>query len=377
MKYLTSESVTPGHPDKLCDQISDALLDAYLSGDPTSGVAVEVMATAHGITLGGEVTSGTEVDVEAIVRRTITNTGHTAQTGICPDTTPIRNELVQQSPEIRGAVRDRGKLGAGDQGIMFGYACTETAELMPAPIMLAHALSCRLTEARTLGQIPGLRPDGKTQVTLAYSEAGTVVGVNTVVISTQHHPDVSQADLRADLFNLVLDPVLYAAGLPDPLTVHINPAGPWSVGGPASDAGLTGRKIIVDTYGGAARHGGGAFSGKDPSKVDRSASYAARQIARHVVAEGMARRCEVQLSYAIGHAQPTSTRIDTFGTGVYPERDIEVEMLRLFDLTPQGIIDRLGLLTVQYEPTATFGHFGRSVFPWERTFEAPLYDALR
>jgi len=376
---FTSESVTEGHPDKIADQISDAVLDAILADDPDARVACETLVTTGMACVAGEITTSTYVHIPDVVRSTIASIGYTdANYGFDCNTCAVISTIGRQSPDIAQGV-DTG--GAGDQGMMFGYASDETPELMPLPIQLAHALTKRLAEARKSGTLPWLRPDGKSQVSVVY-EDDRPVRVETVVVSTQHADDISTSDLREAILAEVILPVIPAELRGDDLRWHINPTGRFVVGGPQGDAGLTGRKIIVDTYGGMGRHGGGAFSGKDATKVDRSASYAARWVAKHVVAAGLARRAEVQLAYAIGVAEPVSVRVDTFGTGTVPGSVIVQAIRRTFDLTPAGIISALGLRKPIFRRTAAYGHFGRSpehegsltYFPWEQTDRV---DALR
>ena len=369
-RYLfTSESVTEGHPDKIADQISDALLDRVLREDASSRVAIETLVTTGLAIVAGEMTTRSTPDVAAVVRETIRNVGYTrAKFGYDSDTCGILIAIDKQSPDIAMGV-DTG--GAGDQGMMFGFACRETPELMPLPIQTAHRLAQRLSETRRNGSLPYLRPDGKTQVTVEY-EDGRPLRVDAVVVSTQHSPEVKTEDLRREVEAQVIRPVI-PEGLRDAKTkIHINPTGRFVIGGPQGDTGLTGRKIIVDTYGGYAPHGGGAFSGKDPTKVDRSAAYMARYIAKNLVAAGLAERAEVQLAYAIGVADPVSVMVDTFGTGRVEESRL-VELVRgHFGLQPRQIIDTLDLRRPIYLPTATFGHFGRQGdgFTWERTDKA-------
>jgi len=365
---FTSESVTEGHPDKIADQISDAVLDAVLEQDPAARVACEVLVTTGLVLVAGEMTTSAYVDIPAIARGTICSVGYTDSSyGIDGESCGVLVAIGQQSPDIALGV-DTG--GAGDQGMMFGYASDETPELMPAPIMLAHRITRRLATLRKDGRLPWLRPDGKAQVTLEY-EDGRPVRVHTVVVSAQHSPDVSHAELRAEIIERVITPVMPEQWFdPEQTRIHINPTGRFVIGGPHGDAGLTGRKIIVDTYGGMARHGGGAFSGKDASKVDRSGAYAARWAAKNVVAAGLARRCEIQLAYAIGVPEPVAIGVETFGTGAEDERAIEEWIRRHFDLTPRGIIERLDLLRAIYAVTSAYGHFGREpdgngTFPWE------------
>ncbi len=367
---FTSESVTEGHPDKVADQISDAVLDAIFQEDPYGRVACETYVTTGLVLVGGEITTKTYVDIPRVVRGTVKEIGYTdASYGFDYLTCAVLNTIQQQSPDIAlGVDRD----GAGDQGMMFGYAINETKELMPLPIMLAHQLTQRLAQVRKDGSIPYLRPDGKSQVTVLY-ENGKPVRVNTVVISTQHEPDVDQPTIREDVIKKVIAPVIPRDFLDDNHVVyHVNPTGRFVVGGPHGDTGLTGRKIIVDTYGGYGRHGGGAFSGKDPTKVDRSASYAARYIAKNVVAAGLADKCEIQLAYAIGVAEPVSVYVETFGTGKLPDQEISNLARKHFQLTPKGIIEMLDLRRPIYKKTAAYGHFGRSeeTFTWEKTDKA-------
>ena len=367
--YLfTSESVTEGHPDKIADQISDAILDSVLEQDPSGRVACETILTTGLVMIAGEITSQGSVEYAQVARRTIERIGYNrAKFGFDAQTCGVLTAVDQQSPDIAMGV-DPG--GAGDQGMMFGYACNETEELMPLPIMLAHRLVRQLSEVRRSGKADFLRPDGKSQVSVLY-EDGKPVRVRTVVVSSQHSDSVSDQTLHEAIREEVIRPVLPDAMLSG-AEIHINPTGRFVTGGPAGDTGLTGRKIIVDTYGGMGRHGGGAFSGKDPSKVDRSACYMARHVAKNVVASGAAERCEVQLAYAIGVAKPVSVMVDTFGTGVVEEEKLEALILETFPLTPKGIIDYLQLRRPIYEQTAAYGHFGRNEpdFTWEATNQA-------
>jgi len=381
MRYFSSESVTEGHPDKMCDQISDALLDAFLEGDRNSRCAIESLSAGNMIHVAGEVTSNAKVDVEKIVRDLVRSIGYTdVSIGIDADGFAWHLSLGQQSADIAHGVdsaleaRDGGSvdpydsLGAGDQGIMFGFATTETDTYMPMPLWLAHRLAQQLSVARKNGLIPYLRPDGKTQVTIGFDD-GKPVELTTVVISTQHDPGVERDQIEADLKEHVIGPVLELVDLDSSHTRYlINPSGPFVTGGPDGDAGLTGRKIIVDTYGGASRHGGGAFSGKDPTKVDRSAAYALRWVAKNVVAAGLAEKAEIQVSYAIGTAHPVSIFVETFGTEKVPVETIENAISTVFDLRPRAIIEQLELLDTPFLPTAAYGHFGRidQDFPWER-----------
>ena len=391
LRLFTSESVTEGHPDKLCDQISDAILDALLAKDPESRVAVETLATTGLVHVAGEVTTEAYVEIPQIVRETILNIGYdSSANGFDGARCGVSVSIGQQSPEIFDGVfnslearegtdvDEYDRQGAGDQGLMFGYASDETASLMPTPIFLAHRLSERLSEVRKSGVLPYLRPDGKTQVTIGY-DGDRPVSVETVVISSQHAENASLEQLRFDLADLVIAPVLAESGLDTTATRSIlNPAGLFIVGGPVGDAGLTGRKIIVDTYGGMARHGGGAFSGKDPSKVDRSAAYAMRWVAKNVVAAGLARRAEIQVAYAIGQARPVGTYVETFGTETVDPAKISEAILEVFDLRPQAIINDLDLKRPIYAKTAAHGHFGRDEpeFTWERTDRVPALRAF-
>ena len=375
---FTSESVSMGHPDKMCDQISDAILDAMLEQDPRSRVACETLTTTGLVFVAGEVTTRAQVDLPALVRSVVEDIGYTdSSMGFDAATCGVMIALGKQSPDISQGVTEGEGLhkeqGAGDQGMMFGYACDETPELMPAPIRLAH----RLIETQRMhfesGEIDWLRPDAKSQVSIEY-DGDQPRRITAVVLSTQHDPDVSYDKLRADVIDKIIRPAVPAELLDDNTIFHVNPTGRFVIGGPMGDAGLTGRKIIVDTYGGMGRHGGGAFSGKDPSKVDRSGAYAARWVAKNIVAAGLARRCEVQVAYAIGVAEPVSIRVDPFGTSTLAPDQLEQLVRSHFDLTPAGIIDALALRRPIYRATSYHGHFGRSGFPWEDTTRA---DALR
>ncbi len=371
-KFLfTSESVTEGHPDKVCDQISDAVLDAMLDGDKKSRVACETFASTGVITIMGEITTTSNVDIEKIAREVVCSIGYDSPDAYFDgNTCKVNIMLDKQSPdiamgvdrslELKGGEEDELNLfGAGDQGMMFGYACDETEELMPLTAALSHRMAMRLTEVRKSGELSYLRPDGKTQVTIEY-ENGRPVRLDTVVVSSQHSAEVSLEKLREDILLKVIKPVIPDEFKNDDFKVFINPTGRFVVGGPAGDTGLTGRKIIVDTYGGVARHGGGAFSGKDPTKVDRSAAYAARWVAKNIVAAGLANRCEIQLAYAIGVAKPVSVMVDTFGTGKYSDEEISAAVNRVFDLRPAAIIRDLKLTETKYRPLAAYGHMGRT-----------------
>ena len=385
-RLFTSESVTEGHPDKICDNISDGILDALMEQDPMSRVACETAITTDYVLIMGEITTKAKVDYEKIARETIREIGYDSdEKGFNCDTCRVKVLLDSQSPDIAMGVdkalearenemsdEQLEAIGAGDQGMMFGYATDETPELMPYAIALAHKLTKQLTKVRKDGTLPYLRADGKSQVTVEYDEDGKPVHVNAVVISTQHAEDVTQEQIHEDIRKYVIDPIVPAEFIDETTKVFINPTGRFVIGGPNGDSGLTGRKIIVDTYGGYARHGGGAFSGKDCTKVDRSAAYVARYVAKNIVAAGLAKRCEIQLSYAIGVAQPTSVMVDTFGTGKLDDRKL-VEIIReKFDLRPAGIIKMLDLRRPIYKQTAAYGHFGRNELnlPWEQTDKA-------
>ncbi len=360
---FSSESVTEGHPDKMADQVSDAVLDQALSQDPGSRVACETFFNTGFVLVSGEITTKGPLDVVHLARNVVRDIGYTgSEMGFDADTCAVLVALDQQSPDIAMGV---DSLGAGDQGLMFGYACSETSELMPFPIEMAHKLARRLTEVRKNGTLDYLRPDGKTQVSVRY-EGDQPLFVDAVVVSSQHSPDVELAQLRADVKEHVIKPVIPESMLHAETAYHINPTGRFVIGGPNGDAGLTGRKIIVDTYGGYARHGGGAFSGKDSTKVDRSAAYAARHVAKNLVAAGLATHCEIQLAYAIGVAEPVSIHVTTFGSGTRAEQELEALIRKNWDLTPRGIIERFGLRRPIFRNTAVYGHFGRPEFSWEQ-----------
>jgi S-adenosylmethionine synthetase len=376
---FTSESVSEGHPDKISDQVSDAILDAIIAEDTKARVACETMVKTGMVIVAGEITTSAWVDIEAIARKTITEIGYDdSSTGFDGATCAVLNAIGKQSPDIaQGVDRESDeKQGAGDQGLMFGYATNETDVLMPAPITYSHRLVQRQAEVRKNGTLPWLRPDAKSQVTFNYVD-GKPVSINAVVLSSQHSPDISLADLREGVMEEIIKPILPANLLSADTQYHINPTGRFEIGGPMGDCGLTGRKIIVDTYGGAARHGGGAFSGKDPSKVDRSAAYASRYVAKNIVAAGLAERCEIQVSYAIGVAEPTSISVHSFGTGTISDARMTQLIRDNFDLTPYGILTMLDLLKPIYLQTAAYGHFGREdvELSWERTDKAEALKA--
>ena len=383
-RYFTSESVTEGHPDKLCDQVSDAVVDAILKEDPMARVACECTASTGLLSIFGEITTDCYVDLQKVARETVREIGYTSgDFGFDADTCAVVTSIDEQSPDIAmgvdAALETRGQgdldIGAGDQGMMFGFACDQTAQFMPLPIELAHALTRRLAKTRKSGQLPYLRPDGKSQVTVEYID-GVPARVDTIVISTQHNPDVTQEQIAQDMMKQVINCAIPQNLLDDKTKYYINPTGRFVIGGPHGDSGLTGRKIIVDTYGGYARHGGGAFSGKDPTKVDRSACYAARYAAKNIVSAGLAKQCELQLAYAIGVARPVSVRIDTQGTASVKESDIERVICNVMDFRPQAIIERLDLRRSLYKQVAAYGHFGRPdlSLPWE---QLDLVEALK
>lgn len=380
-RLFTSESVTEGHPDKVCDQISDAVLDDIIAHDPTAHVACETFTTTGMVTVMGEITTSHYTDIPAIVRRTVERIGYTDPNyGFDYRSCAVMTAIDEQSPDIAMGVNQSFEhqngdtdaadlIGAGDQGMMFGYACDETPELMPAPISMAHQLSCRLASVRKSGELAWLRPDGKSQVTVEYDEAGKILRCPAIVISTQHDPEVDLKELREAVVETIIKPVIPARYIDETTKFYVNPTGRFVVGGPVGDTGLTGRKIIVDTYGGSAAHGGGCFSGKDPTKVDRSAAYMARYVAKNIVAAGLARKCQIEVAYAIGVAHPVSILVDTYGTGAVDEEKLAAAVNRVFDLRPAKIIETLDLRRPIYEQTAAYGHFGRTDIdlPWEHT----------
>ena len=390
-RVFTSESVTEGHPDKICDQISDAVLDDIIAHDPQAHVACETFTTTGMVVVMGEISTTHYCDVDTIVRRTVNKIGYNhSDYGFDANTCGVMTALHQQSPDIAMGVNESYEVqqgakgdpldlvGAGDQGMMFGYACTETEELMPAPISLAHKLTRRLTEVRKSGELNWLRPDGKSQVTVEYDENNNVVRCPAIVISTQHAPEIELNDLREAIVETVIKPVIPAKYIDKDTEFFVNPTGRFVIGGPMGDTGLTGRKIIVDTYGGAAAHGGGAFSGKDPTKVDRSAAYMARYVAKNIVAAGLAKKCQIELAYAIGVARPVSVVVDTYGTGTVDETKLSEMVQKVFDLRPAAIIQTLDLRRPIYEATAAYGHFGRTGdgFTWEKTDKVDALKAL-
>lgn len=380
-RLFTSESVTEGHPDKVCDQISDAVLDDIIAHDPTAHVACETFTTTGMVTVMGEITTSHYTDIPAIVRRTVERIGYTDPNyGFDYRSCAVMTAIDEQSPDIAMGVNQSFEyqngdtdaadlIGAGDQGMMFGYACDETSELMPAPISMAHQLSRRLASVRKSGELAWLRPDGKSQVTVEYDEAGKILRCPAIVISTQHDPEVDLKELREAVVETIIKPVIPARYIDETTKFYVNPTGRFVVGGPVGDTGLTGRKIIVDTYGGSAAHGGGCFSGKDPTKVDRSAAYMARYVAKNIVAAGLARKCQIEVAYAIGVAHPVSILVDTYGTGAVDEEKLAAAVNRVFDLRPAKIIETLDLRRPIYEQTAAYGHFGRTDIdlPWEHT----------
>ena len=380
-RLFTSESVTEGHPDKVCDQISDAVLDDILAADPTAHVACETFTTTGIVTVMGEITTSHYTDIPSIVRRTVERIGYTDPAyGFDYRSCAVMTAIDEQSPDIamgvnqsfehqEGGTDAADLIGAGDQGMMFGYACDETPELMPAPISMAHKLSRQLTDVRKAGKLKWLRPDGKSQVTVEYDDNGQVLSCPAIVVSTQHNPDIALKDLREAVVEEIIKPIIPAQYITKDTKFYVNPTGRFVVGGPVGDTGLTGRKIIVDTYGGSAAHGGGCFSGKDPTKVDRSAAYMARYIAKNLVAAGLCRKCQIELAYAIGVAKPVSVLVDTFGTGKVSDEVLAAAVGRTFDLRPAAIIDTLQLRRPIYSQTAAYGHFGRADLdlPWEKT----------
>ncbi len=380
-RVFTSESVTEGHPDKVCDQISDAVLDDIIAADPTAHVACETFTTTGMVVVMGEITTSHYADIPAIVRRTVERIGYTnPDYGFDYRSCAVMSSIDKQSPDIamgvnqsyeaqNGGTDEADLIGAGDQGMMFGYACDETPELMPAPIEMAHQLSRKLAQVRKAGALPWLRPDGKSQVTVEYDEQGKVLRCPAIVVSTQHDPDIALKELREAVVETIIKPVIPAEYIDKNTKIYVNPTGRFVVGGPVGDTGLTGRKIIVDTYGGSAAHGGGCFSGKDPTKVDRSAAYMARYAAKNLVAAGLARKCQIELAYAIGVAHPVSVLVDTYGTGKVSDERLSQLVEEFFDLRPAKIIEKLDLRRPIYEQTAAYGHFGRTDvdLPWEHT----------
>ena len=378
-KLFTSESVSEGHPDKIADQISDAVLDEILKQDVSAHVACETFVKTGMVLVGGEITTTAWVDIEALVRKVVCDIGYNhSDIGFDANSCAVLNAIGKQSPDINQGVTRENPMnqGTGDQGLMFGFACDETDVFMPAPITYAHRLMRRQAEVRKNGTLPWLRPDAKSQVTFVYNDDGSIAGIDTIVLSTQHDENVTNKEIHEGVREEIINKVIPAKWLTDKTKYFINPTGRFVIGGPMGDCGLTGRKIIVDTYGGYARHGGGAFSGKDPSKVDRSAAYAARYVAKNIVAAGLARKCEIQISYAIGIAEPVSVSVDTFGTGKISEARLEEIIRQVFDLRPYGLIEMLNLKRPIYFPTAAYGHFGREDFPWEQIDKADMLRRL-
>lgn len=378
-KLFTSESVSEGHPDKIADQISDAVLDEILKQDVSAHVACETFVKTGMVLVGGEITTTAWVDIEALVRKVVCDIGYNhSDIGFDANSCAVLNAIGKQSPDINQGVTRENPMnqGAGDQGLMFGFACDETDVFMPAPITYAHRLMRRQAEVRKNGTLPWLRPDAKSQITFVYNDDGSIAGIDTIVLSTQHDENVTNKEIHEGVREEIINKVIPAKWLTDKTKYFINPTGRFVIGGPMGDCGLTGRKIIVDTYGGYARHGGGAFSGKDPSKVDRSAAYAARYVAKNIVAAGLARKCEIQISYAIGIAEPVSVSVDTFGTGKISEARLEEIIRQVFDLRPYGLIEMLNLKRPIYFPTAAYGHFGREDFPWEQIDKADMLRRL-
>ena len=378
-KLFTSESVSEGHPDKIADQISDAVLDEILKQDVSAHVACETFVKTGMVLVGGEITTTAWVDIEALVRKVVCDIGYNhSDIGFDANSCAVLNAIGKQSPDINQGVTRENPMnqGAGDQGLMFGFACDETDVFMPAPITYAHRLMRRQAEVRKNGTLPWLRPDAKSQVTFVYNDDGSIAGIDTIVLSTQHDENVTNKEIHEGVREEIINKVIPAKWLTDKTKYFINPTGRFVIGGPMGDCGLTGRKIFGDTYGGYARHGGGAFSGKDPSKVDRSAAYAARYVAKNIVAAGLARKCEIQISYAIGIAEPVSVSVDTFGTGKISEARLEEIIRQVFDLRPYGLIEMLNLKRPIYFPTAAYGHFGREDFPWEQIDKADILRRL-